>query len=103
MYISQNWTTEQQVFPIALQISEFDTKLLQAPKTLKDLVRQHKQKGQILEKAKIDDNKSHSLITLVMDIFLFIAAVLSMLATAAIIHLVCTHTKLKALIIGITF
>ena len=41
MHISQNWTTEQQVFPIALQTSEFDTKLLQAPKTLKDLVRQH--------------------------------------------------------------
>ena len=38
-----------------------------------------------------------------MDIFLFIAAVLSMLATAAIIHLVCRHTKLKALVTGITF
>ena len=34
MHISQNWTTEQEVFPIALQTSEFDTKLLQAPKTL---------------------------------------------------------------------
>ena len=38
-----------------------------------------------------------------MDIFLFIAAILSMLATAAIIHLVCKHTKLKALVTGITF
>ena len=95
MHISQNWTTEQQVFPIALQTSEFDTKLLQAPKTLKDLVRQHKQKGQILEKAKNDDNKKSFINNIVMDIFLFIAAVPSMLATAAIIHLVCRHTKLK--------
>ena len=38
-----------------------------------------------------------------MDIFLFIAAVLSMLVTAAIIRLVCKHTKLKALVTGITF
>ena len=38
-----------------------------------------------------------------MDIFLFIAAVLSMLATAAVIHLVCKHTKMKALVMGITF
>ena len=38
-----------------------------------------------------------------MDIFLFIAAIVSMLATAAIIHLVCKHTKLKALVTGITF
>ena len=45
MHIFQKWTTEQQLFPIALQTSELDTKFLQAPKTLKDLLRQHKQKG----------------------------------------------------------
>ena len=38
-----------------------------------------------------------------MDSFLFIAAVLSMLATVAIIHLEYIHTKLKALVTGITF
>ena len=64
MHISQNWTTEQQVFPIAPQTPEFDTKLLQAPKTLKDLVRQCKQKGQILEKLRMMTIKSHSSITL---------------------------------------
>ena len=45
IHISQNWTTQEQVFPISLQTSEFDSKLLKAPKTLKDLVHQHKQKG----------------------------------------------------------
>ena len=38
-----------------------------------------------------------------MDGFLFIAAILSMIAAAAIIHLVCRHTKLKALLTGIAF
>ena len=38
-----------------------------------------------------------------MDIFLFIAAIISLLATIAIIHLVCKHTKLKALVTGIAF
>ena len=38
-----------------------------------------------------------------MDIFLFAAAILSILATAAIVHLVCKHTKLKALLTGIAF
>ena len=38
-----------------------------------------------------------------MDIFLFVAAILSMLATAAIVHLVWKHIKLKALLTGITF
>ena len=102
MHISQNWTTKQ-VSPIALQTPEFDTNLLQAPKTLKDLVRQHKQKRQTLEKAKNYDNKKSFFDNIVMDIFLFIAAVLSVLATEAIIHLVCRHTKLKALVTGITF
>ena len=46
-----------------------NTKLLQVPKTLKDLVRKHKQKGQILEKAKIDDNKKPFFDNIVMDIF----------------------------------
>ena len=38
-----------------------------------------------------------------MDIFLFIAAILSMIAAVVIIHLVCRHTKLKALLTGIAF
>ena len=51
-HISPNWTTQEQVFPISLQTSEFDSKLLKAPKTLKDLVHQSKQKGQISSKNK---------------------------------------------------
>ena len=56
----------------------------------------------MLEKSKNDDNRKSFFNNIVMDIFLFIAAVLSMLDTAAIIHLVCKHTKLKALVTGIT-
>ena len=39
-HISENWTTQEQVFPISLQTFEFDSKLMKAPKTLKDLVYQ---------------------------------------------------------------
>ena len=39
----------------------------------------------------------------IVDIFLFVAAILSMLATVVIVHLVCKHTKLKALLTGIAF
>ena len=38
-----------------------------------------------------------------MDVFLFIATILSMIATAAIVHIVCKHEKLKDLIRGIAF
>ena len=38
-----------------------------------------------------------------MDVFLFIAAILSMITTAAIVCIVCKHAKLKALLTGIAF
>ena len=91
------------MFPISLQTSEFDYKLLKAAKTLKDLVRQHKQKGQISSKINKSDTKHSIFYNIIMDIFLLIATILSLLATTAIIHLICKHTKLKALLTGIAF
>ena len=70
---------------------------------MKDLVHQHKQKGQILNKINRSDTKHSIFDNIIMDIFLFIAAILSMIATAAIIYLVCKHTKLKSLLMGIDF
>ena len=102
-HISQNWTTQEQVFPISLQMFEFDSKLLKAPKTLKDLVYQYKQKGQILNKRENNNSKHSFFNNLIMDVFLFIAPILSMTATAAIVQIVCKHAKLKALITGIAF
>ena len=38
-----------------------------------------------------------------MDIFLFIAAILSMIAMAATVYIICKHAKLKNFVTGITF
>ena len=43
--ILRNWTTQEQVLPISVEIFEFDPKLLSTPKTLKDFVAQYKTKG----------------------------------------------------------
>ena len=67
-HISENWTTQEHIFTISLQTFEFDSKLMKVPKTLKDLVYQYKQKGQILNKT----NKStkHSFFdNIIMGIF----------------------------------
>ena len=105
IHISQNLTTQEQVFPISLQTSKIDPKLLKAPETLKDLVQQYKQKGQTLNEVNQNKNKTKRSFfhNIIMDIFLFLAAILSMIATVVIVHLVCRHTKLKALLIGIAF
>ena len=102
-HISQNWTMQEQVYPISLQMFEFDSKLLKAPKTLKEPVHQYKKKGQILNKRENNNSKHLFFNNLIMDIFLFIATILSMIATAEIVHIVCRHAKLKALITSIAF
>ena len=92
-HISENLTTKEQVFPISLETFEFDSKLLTVARTLKDLVYQYKQKGQILNKIKNNNSKHSFFDNIIMDVFVFIATILSMIATIAIIHLVCRHTN----------
>ena len=104
VHILQDWTTHEQVLPISLQIFDFISKLLEAPKTLKDFVYQYKQKKEILDKHENQNNKisQHSFFNkYITDIFLFIAAILSMIAMPAIVHIVCKHAK--ALVTGIAF
>ena len=95
-HISQNWTMQVQILPISLQTFEFDSKLLKAPKTLKDLVYQYKQMRQILNKREHYNSKLSFFNNLIMDIFLLIATILSMIATAAIVHIVCKHATILA-------
>ena len=42
--ISTNWTTQEQVLPILVEIFDFDPKLPSASRTLHDFVTQHKTK-----------------------------------------------------------
>ena len=100
--MNQNWTTQEQILPISLQPTPFDNKLLKAPETLNGLVQQYRQKNQI-QKLQESKTKINFFDNIVIDIFLFIAAIISMLAVIAIIHLVCKQAKLKMLLTGITF
>ena len=101
--VNQNWTTQKQVLPISLQATSFDEKLLKAPGTLKGLVQQYRQKSQMLDKSQQNKTKDDFFDNIAIDIFLFIAAIISMFAVMAIIHIACRHAKLKALLTGIAF
>ena len=91
--INQNWTTQKQVLPISLQATPFNSKLLKAPGTLKGLVQQYKQKSKMLDEAQNNKPKNEFFDNNAVDIFLFAAAIISMLTVAAIVHLVCRHSK----------
>ena len=101
--VNQNWTTQKQVLPISLQETPFNNKFLKAQETLKGLVQQYKQKSQMLDKTQENKPNNEFFDDIAVDIFLFVATIISMLAVAAIIHLVCRHAKLKALLTGIAF
>ena len=83
-------------------INSFDDKLLKAPGTLKGLAQQYRQKVQTLKVHK-SKTKNKFFDNIAIDIFLFIAAIISMLAVVATIHLVCRHAKLKILLTAIAF
>ena len=62
------------------------------------MVQQYKQKNKILDKTQEDKHKNEFFDNIAIDIFLFAATIISMLTIVAIIHLVCRHSKLKALL-----
>ena len=101
--VNQNWATQEQVLPISLQSTPFDNKLLNAPGTLKGLVQQYIQKSLTLDNTHENKTKNKFFDNIAIDIFLFIAAIISMLVVKAVIHIVCRHAKLKALLTGIAF
>ena len=68
-HISQHWTTQEQVLPISLQTFDFDSKLLEAPKTLKDFVYQYQQKKEVLDKRENNNSKHSFFDNFIMDVF----------------------------------
>ena len=55
----------------------------------------------MLDKAQENKPKNEFFDNIAIDISLFVAAVISMLALIAIIHIVCRHAKLKALLLNV--
>ena len=103
--IDRNWMHEKQPLPISLQSFQINSSLLQAPKTLKDYIKQYQEhsKKQHLHKNNDDTNsKFKSFISsFIADIIGFTAALLMILITLVIIYNVMGHSKLKMLVANI--
>ena len=92
--ILRNWTTQQQILPLSIEMFEISPNLLNAPKMLKDLANQYKNKRQILEiqgqkeieKARTDSKFSSFLDSFLADIHLFSAALGTMIIMLVVIY-----------------
>ena len=99
--IVKNRTTFKQILPVSLNISKFDTMLLTASTDLKKFISCYtKQKEFFLfaTNAKINTNKNFFYNNYIVDIFMFISAIILLLATTLTMYLLCKHKKLRALI-----
>ena len=84
---------------------KFNSELLTAPRTLKDFIHPYNHKKEIFDLTKRHDNmdenlpnKKFFLNSFVMDVFLYVAAIISLLVTILAIYLLQKHEKLKTLL-----
>ena len=93
-------TTFEQILPISLNVSKFDSDLLTASSNLKDFIHQYTHKNRIFFHLKerhdnmaLISNKNFFSDNYVIDVFLFIAAIISLLVTTFTIYLLCKQKK----------
>ena len=93
-----------QTLPITLNISGFDKTLLTAPTNLKDFMNNYARHKEIFdlqerhENTILDTNKNFFSDNYIVDIFVFISAIILLLTTTLTEYLLCKHKKIRALI-----
>ena len=102
--IIRNKTTLEQTLPITLNVSYFDSDLLTAPRNLKDFIHQYKCKKEIFDLHERHDTtdlttyKNFFSSNYILDVFLFITAIISVPVTTLTIYLLCKHRKINMLV-----
>ena len=107
--ISTNWTTQEQILPISIENFEFDPKLFTAPQNMKDFLTQYKYRKEItekqnqreLEEAKIGSKLGSFPDSFMVDILLFLAALVTIVVTLVVMYMLCGQSKLKTLVANI--
>ena len=96
--ILTNKTTSEYTLPIFLNDSRFDNSLITAPQTLKEYIAQYKHEKEIFdlkERHDIDEldletpYKNFFTNNVIVDVFVFIIAIISVITTIIIIYILC--------------
>ena len=98
--IIRNKTTFEQTLPISLNISKFDPTSLTASNNLKEFINSYTYHKEIFDfqerhvNMELNTNKNFFSENYIVDIFLFITAIISLLATTLTAYLLCKYKKL---------
>ena len=110
MPILTNNSTSEFTLPVFLNTSTFDDTLLSALITLKEYIAQYKHEKEIFdlkERHDLDEldiefsNKNFFIDNFIIDVFIFITVIISVIMTIMIIFTLCKHNKLRALVISL--
>ena len=107
--ISLNWTTQEQILPISLEMFEISPHLINAPKALQDLAVRYKNKKNMLDKKernldkpKESDSRFQSFLnSFIANVLMFTAALITLIIMLIIIYVLYGQSKLKALVTNI--
>ena len=99
----KNKMTFEQILPISLNISKFDPTLLTASSDLKEFIHQYTNDKEFFDLQERHDSMESNtnknfFDNYIVDIFLFITAIISLLATILTVYLLCKHRNCRTLI-----
>ena len=110
MPILTNKSTSEFTLLVFLNKSTFDGTLLSTPLTLKEYIAQYKHEKEIFalkERHDIEEldieflNKKIFTNNFIIDKFVFVIVIISVITTMIIIHILCKHNKLRALVVSL--
>ena len=96
-------TTYEQILPITLSISEFDSSLLHVSTNLKDFIRHYTKRKEIFNlqernESTSNTNKNFFSNNHIVDIFVFVSSIISLISTTLIMYLMWKHIKVRILV-----
>ena len=99
MPINRNWTSVKQSLPISLGSFQLNSKLIHAPVMLRDFIKQYQENRITATKWESQTSKFGMFInSFLIDMLVFIAAILTVFIILVIIYIVTGQSKLKALV-----
>ena len=99
MPINRNWTSVKKSLPVFLESFQLNSKLMHAPVMLGDFIEQYQENGITATKWESPMSKFRSFINcFLIDMLVFIAAILTVFIIFVIIYIVTGQSKLKVLV-----
>ena len=103
LLLIRNRIIYEQILPVNLSILNFDKSLLHVSTNLKDFINRYIKRKKIFDLQEMHEstsntNKNFFSNNHIVDIFVFISSIISLISTTLIIYLMCKHKKIRTFV-----